>query len=160
MRNLNRGTGCQPVIQRIPTGSPCHSGRRRAFTLIETLVAGIILAMAIAVMGTTLSHSYGTLADARDQRRATALMDELLTKIDLIGPARMSSEGPHGGAFDAPDDRFSWSLDISNRAQGHLYQVEVTVSWANGPQTRSIRIETYLNDPPKSRDSTLKWRDL
>ena len=133
---------------------------RRGFTLIETLIAGIILALAIAVMGTTVSHSYGTLADARDERRAAALMEELLTKIDLIGPARMASEGPHGGSFDAPDDRFSWSLDISNRPQGHLYQVDVTVSWANGAHQKTIRIQTYLNDPPKSRDSTLKWRDL
>ena len=85
-----------------------HRHRSSGFTLIETLIAGIILALAIAVMGTTVSHSYGTLADARDERRAAALMEELLTKIDLIGPARMASEGPHGGSF--------WSQLMGNDA--------------------------------------------
>ena len=40
--------------------------RKRGFTLIETLVAGMILALAAAVMATALSHSYGSLSDARD----------------------------------------------------------------------------------------------
>jgi|SRR4051794_34161969 Tfp pilus assembly protein PilV len=135
--------------------------RRGGFTLIEVLVAGIILAMAIGVMGTALARSYAALSDARDDRRAAALLEELLTKVDMIGPARMSSEGPHNGTFDAPDDRFSWKLDIETRPQGHLYQVTVTLSWnAGGGKERSRQIQTYLDDPPKSRDPALKWRDL
>lgn len=134
--------------------------RLAGFTLIETLVAGIILAMAVAVMGTTLSHAYISLADAKDESRAAVLLDDLLTKIDLIGPARIASEGPREGTFDGADDRFSWSTDISNRPQGHLYEVTAVVSWRYGAKIKSVRIQTYLNDAPGSRDSTLKWKDL
>src|SRR4051812_6645436 len=79
---------------------PLSLRRRRGFTLIEMLVAGMILALATAVIATAVSHSYGSLADARDERRAATLMDDLLTKVDLIGPNRIANEGPHSGKFD------------------------------------------------------------
>jgi len=139
-----------------------HEARRRerGFTLIETLVAGMILALAAAVMATALSHSYGSLSDARDERRAATLLNELLTKVDLVGASRIAAEGPHSGNFDGADERFSWSIDVSNRPQGHLYEVTATLTWMNGPQEKSLSMHTYLNDPPNSHDATLKWRDL
>jgi Tfp pilus assembly protein PilV len=136
------------------------SRSRQGFTLIEALVAGIILAMAGTVVGTALVHAYGALGEARDERRAAILLDDLLTKIDMIGPARIASEGPHQGKCDGTDERFAWSIDIQNRPQGHLYEVAVTLSWTYAGRDKTACIRTYLNDPPKSRDGTLKWRDL
>jgi type II secretory pathway pseudopilin PulG len=133
---------------------------RRGFTVVEALVAGIILALAVAVIGTSLSQAYGSLADARDERRAAALLDELLTKIDMLGPARIAAEGPRSGNFQTPDDRFSWSAEIRNRPQGHLYDVTVTISWPVANHNRSVQVQTYLNDQPKSRNALLKWDDL
>src|SRR5689334_3095517 len=138
--------------------SPHH--RRTGFTLIEVLVAGIILALAIGVMGTAVSRSYAALSDARDERRVSTLLDELMTKVDLIGPARISSEGPHSGNFDGADERFSWTIDVETRPIGHLYQVTATVKWTKGQQQMSRQAQTFLNDLPKSHDATLKWRDL
>ncbi len=134
--------------------------QRGGFTLIEVLVAGIILAMAIGVMGMALSRSYGALSDARDERRAAALLNELLTKVDLIGPERIASEGPRSGNFEDEDERFSWTIDVANRPDGHLYQVTATIKWSQGKQELSREVQTYLNDPPKSHDPAVKWRDL
>src|SRR6476469_637761 len=93
-----------------PARSRTGRSRSGGFTLIELLVAGIILAMSVAVIATAVSRSYATLADARDERRAATLLDDLLTKVDMIGPARISSEGPRNGQFDGADERFAWSL--------------------------------------------------
>ncbi len=134
--------------------------RSRGFTLIEVLVAGMILAFAAAAVGIALSHGYVSLADGRDERRAALLLDDLLTKIDLIGPNRIASEGPRRGSFDGQDQRFSWSLEIRSRPVGHLYEVDLTLSWSDGGRGKSARLQTYLNDPPNSRDSTLKWDAL
>ena len=141
-------------------GRDARKHRANGFTLIEVLVAGIILALAIGVMGTALSRSYAALSDARDERRASTLLDELMTKVDLIGPARIATEGPHSGSFDGADERFSWSIDVEDRPQGHLYHVTAVVKWMKGKQQMSREVQTYLNDPPKSHDATLKWRDL
>jgi len=132
----------------------------RGFTLIEVLIAGMILAISAAVIGTALSHAYASLSEAKDERRAAILLDDLLTKIDMIGPARIASEGPRQGNFDGSDERFSWSVDIQNRPQGHLYDITATLSWSYGKQEKSVQVHTYLNDPPNSRDATLRWRDL
>ena len=111
-------------------------------------------------MGTALSTSYGALGEARDERRAAILIEDLLTKIDLIGPSRIADEGPRDGQFDGEDSRFSWTVDIANRPEGHLYQVTVKLSWSSRGGTKSAQIQTYLDDPPNSHDVTLKWGDL
>jgi type II secretory pathway pseudopilin PulG len=148
------------MIGRIWVPETCRRHGRRGFTLVEALVAGMILALGVAVIGTSVSRAYGSLSDARDERRAAMLLDELLTKIDLIGPARIASEGPRQGQFDDADERFSWSIDIQSRPQGHLYEVTVTLSWPSDGRHKSVRIQTYLNDPPSLRDPLLRWRDL
>jgi prepilin-type N-terminal cleavage/methylation domain-containing protein len=130
------------------------------FTLVEVLIAGVILGLAVAVMGTAVSRGYAALAEARDERHAAILLDDLLTKVDMLGPARVASEGPREGKFDGADERFSWSVDIENRPQGHLYDVTATLTWKSGAREKSVSIHTYLNDPVSSRDSTVKWKDL
>ena len=120
----------------------------------------MILAISAAVIGVALSNAYRAAADARDYRRAAALLDELATKVDLIGPSRLMSEGSTEGTFEPPDDRFSWRASISTRIEGHLHEVTLEVGWPgrNGPRTAELR--TLLNDPPFSHDPTLRWGDL
>lgn len=138
-------------------------GRRRrgGFTLIETLAAGVILALSAAVLSTAVRQAMRSLALARDYQRAAELIDRTLTKIDLIGPARLMIEGPTGGVFRPPHEQFAWQARIESRVEGHLYEVTVQVSWpAPGGKTRSAEVQTFLNDPPRSRPESLLWEDL
>ena len=135
-----------------------HSG---GFTLVETLVAGVILALWAVTLGTTVSQSMRSLALARDFQQAAELLDETLTKIDMIGPARVISEGPIEGTFEAPLERFSWRTEIEDRTEGHLYEVTVRIVWATpGGQTQSKEAQTLLNDPPDSRPAGLNWDEI
>ena len=138
---------------------PASRRRRGGFTLVEALAAGIILAMAGAVLGGSLSQTYESLNVARDNQRAAELLDEVLTRIDMIGPERLGREGPTEGRFQG-DDRFSWRAQISPRLQGHLYEVTAVVSWATPRGQRSVQAQTLLNDPPGSRDASLDWDSL
>ena len=140
--------------------SPALRAGRRGFTVVEALSAGMILAIAAAAIGGTVSRSLQSLEDARDYQRAAQLLDQVLTKIDLIGPARIETEGPAEGQFDAPNERFSWQAAIESLTQGHLYKVTVRVSWPSRGGTCTAAAGTYLNDPPKSRDSSLEWSKL
>ena len=58
---------------------------RRGFTLIETLVAGVILALSAVAIGSTVSHCMRSLTLARDYQTAAELLDRTFTKIDIIG---------------------------------------------------------------------------
>jgi len=134
---------------------------RRAFTLVETLAAGVILAFSAAVLGVAVRGGIRSLAVSRDYQRAAELLDRVLTKIDTIGPARLLDEGPTEGRFTPPHDRFTWSAAIVPRFEGHLYEVTACITWQTpGAEQRSIEAQTLLNDPPDVPQSKLRWSDL
>jgi len=136
-------------------------GPCRGFTLIETLVAGVILALSAGVLGTSVMHAMASLSRARDYQKAAELLDKTFTRIDMVGPARLYVDGFAGGTFDPPEDRFSWQVEITPLTQGHLYQVTVNVFWLTpSGSRRSAEARTLLNDQPGSRPEGIKWRDL
>ena len=128
---------------------------------MEALSAGVILALAGTVLGVGISQSIRSLGMARDLQRASELLDQTLTKIDTIGPARLALEGPTEGPFEPPHDRFAWKVRIRDLMEGYLYDVVVQIVWTTpGGKVRSVEVQTYLNDPPGSRPGTLQWEDL
>ena len=131
------------------------------FTLVEVLVAGVVLALSAAVLGTTISQGMHSLALARDYQQAAELLDETLTKIDIVGPARLLYEGPLEDFFDSPHDGFAWQANIEQRTEGYLYEVTVSILWTTpAGEQRSVQGQTLLNDPPDSRPSELDWYSL
>lgn len=135
--------------------------RSTGFTLVETLVAGIILAASASVLGLAVKQGARGRTAARDAQKAAELLDRVLTKIDAIGPARMTEEGPTEGTFAPPNDTFSWAASMKPNLTGYLYTVTVRVSWRDAAgQERSADAQTLLNDPPGSRSDMLEWDDL
>lgn len=135
--------------------------RHGGFTLVETLVAGMILALSASVLGLTVRGGMQSLAMSRDYQRAAELLDRVMTKIDTIGPSRLSVEGPLADVFAPPHDRFWWSAVIAPRLEGSLYDVTVRITWRTpGGGQRHVEAQTFLNDPPGRRQSRLGWDDL
>ena len=131
------------------------------FTLVEALAAGVILAVSAVALGAIASASVRSLGRAREVQRTAGLLDGVLTRVDVIGPARLSSEGTTAGQFNPPDEGYSWSVTISPELEGHLYNVTVRVQWRTAEgRPRSVDAQTLLNDPPGARDSTIMWDDL
>ena len=131
------------------------------FTLIEALVAGMILAMSGAALSLGVRQAMKSLALGKDFQRAAELLDRTLTKIDTVGPARVQVEGPIEGAFDPPHDRFGWSTTIEALSEGHLYEVTVRIIWEQpGGKLRSIEAQTLLNDARGEDETGPGWNDL
>ena len=133
---------------------------RGGFTLIEALAAGLILSLTGMAIGGAVVQSMRSASLARDYDRAAELLDRALTRIDLIGPYRIYSEGPRDGQFEPPYEMFEWRAQIDPLLSGDLYDVEVEVTWHHGRGRRTVKAHTRLNDPPKSRNSYLRWEDL
>ena len=138
-----------------------YKQHRSGFTLVETLVAGVILALSAVALGTTISRGMNSLALARDYQQAAELLDRTLTKIDLIGPSSLLYEGPMADFFSPPYDRFTWQAQIEPLSEGYLYEVTVRIFWTTPIGTqRSVQAQTLLNDAPDSRPSGLDWYSL
>jgi hypothetical protein len=131
-----------------------------AFTVVEALAAGTILAVSALIVGPSVSSALVGLQDGRDLQRAAQLLDETLTRIDLLGPERVSREGPLEGQFEPPDDRFSWQTQIEPTVPGDLYKVTVRIRWAGPRGAHVASAQTLLNDATGSHDETLEWRNL
>ncbi|MBB6429896.1 prepilin-type N-terminal cleavage/methylation domain-containing protein [Algisphaera agarilytica] len=135
------------------------TSRSRGFTIVESLIAGVILALfAAALAGTTAQSSRAALR-AQDHRKAAEWLDTVFNRIDMIGPARLASEGPVQGALD---DRFNWSLSLDNDAlYPDLYLVSVVISYT-GADGRPARVEghTQIHDPVGRRLVVARWEDL
>lgn len=99
------------------------------FTVVEAVCAGIILALSAAAIGSRVSQAVRSVSQARELRAATAVLDELMTKVDLIGPLRLDYEGPTEGVID---QRFAWEIKIEQQLEGDLYAVSLKVYWLAG----------------------------
>ena len=147
-----------------PSAPRPRSARRSAgFTLVEALAAGIILSASAALIGLGVSQSMASLQRARNYQHAAELLHEVLTKIDIIGPERISREGPTDGSFEGRfNDRFRWeaTIETSDRLEADLYDIQVRIIWLVPGGERSVEAHTIIHDPLFSRPTMLEWDEL
>jgi len=124
----------------------------RGFTLLEMLVATLIMGIAVVGLLSNISTSLSTAGRLTDYDRAALVarrkMDELLLDSRLPRAAQIqgrldpaSSSGLDGG----------WAARISpfetppNAGPGTsvLDRIELEIWWMSGPRRRSLRLEAY-----------------
>ena len=139
-----------------------RSGSRRSaggFTIVECLLAGVILAAFAAALSGSMINAGRSTTRGEDHRRAAQWLDVVLTRIDMLGPYQLSTEGPLQGDLD---ERFRWEADIElDEALPDLYRVTVTVSYI-GTDLRPGRVTAYtqLYDPAGLRSLDMAWEEL
>lgn len=138
---------------------PCgyNRARRRGFTIVECLLAGVILALFAATIATAVGQAATAARRSEDLRRAAGWLQEVMTRIDMVGPSLLLREGPMQGQLDA---RFSWSASIEPETLGDLYDVQVTIHWSTGKSTSSVVGYTQFQDPPEAQHLAGSWYEL
>lgn len=132
-----------------------HSRARRAFALMEVVVAGVILAIGL---GAAISLSMQSLtAQQRGEHavQAAALMDELLGSLLTLGPEEWNKQHPPSGAFTAYDDQyknfagFSYEMQIEDAPQGMPCDVLLIMHDPAGNEYRcATRVALRLGEEP------------
>ena len=128
--------------------------RQRGFTLLEVLVAFLILSLSMSVLMRIVSQSLTALSTADHHQVALQLAESKLAEvlIHLDG----SSEGKDGGRLDS---RYDWESEIEpyqfdNQEPGMRYSVtplliRVSVSWGRRPGERvSLSTIRLLQETP------------
>ena len=133
-------------------------GRRQAgFTLIEVVVAFVLLALVLSVSFEIFSTGMARASDLDDRSRALVLAQ---TRLALAGVDEPLKEGVASG--ESEDRRFQWTTtirraeDIAVSPEGAvptgayaLYRVDVHVAW-RGADTREHAFDlTTLSVGPK-----------
>ncbi len=128
------------------------SKESRGFTLIEVLVAFVILAMTLGISFQIFSTGFRATRVAGAYATATMLAQ---SKLAALGVEEPLEEGESIGEFD---EQFQWRLDVrpyeaddaepaGPGAQTQALEVALTVSWGKPNSERSISLETLRLAP-------------
>jgi len=130
----------------------------RGFTLIEVLVAFMILAISLVVVMQLFSGSLKAGALSADYFygifHARAKMEEILAQEKLTA-------GTRSGAFD---DGYEWTAEVSHvpletedgrELSFSEYQINLVVKWVKGGRERRFELETAtLAPPPETEEAS------
>lgn len=130
------------VASRSGSEGPTPGGRAAGFTLIEVLVAFVILSLALAALLPGFSSGLRSL-EVSEQYDTAALLAE--SRLAAVGREAPLAAGRSSGEFE---NGFRWHLDVLPLDEldpdlgVQAYHVVLTVSWDAPEADRSITLET------------------
>ncbi|MFM9996099.1 MAG: hypothetical protein ACKVU4_09895 [Phycisphaerales bacterium] len=129
---------------------------RRGVVLVDAIVGSLLLGVVLAVILGLAGRSLTAQMRGEELRTAAMLLDEQLNLVLMRGPDEYASRFDSEGPCDAPFNRYSYRLDITDGQSGAPYRVRATVSWVSGGRTRAESVETCMaprlgDDPDPER---------
>lgn len=128
---------------------------RRGLTLVETLVAGMILSATVVTVSALSSRSMSGTGTNRAYELAASLLDRQMTLIDSVGIDAFIESGQTQGEFGeiAPDH--TWVVLVESLGIDNLQEVTVTVFWPERGGIKSLSVTTRLNGQSVLASGTL-----
>jgi general secretion pathway protein I len=129
------------------TNAPDTAG---GFTLIEVLVAFTIAALTLGALSQVFSTGIGAVARANAEKEALLIAQSSLEELGVGKTLRPTDK------TDRVEDKYTRRLvvrpsgerlpDMRGGAQPVVYEAEITISWEEMLQTRSISLQTMRLD--------------
>lgn len=118
--------------------------RKKAFTLVETIAAALLLSVSVVMMAGISTHSLRTARSIVLSEQAWDLADRQLTMVDTIGIGSYLLNGPTRGTYEGDGIEFDWTIKISETSQSSLYDVTVVVGWTEQYRYKTVQVQTRL----------------
>ena len=126
--------------------SYAHSNRK-AFSLVETIVAAVILSGAVMSISAISTKSLRGIKLNREYELAWDLLDRQLTMIDYMGIETFIELGETSGEFteEVGGDGYFWQVQTSLEENDYLYAVAIVVGWNSGSKPYQVSLITMFN---------------
>jgi Tfp pilus assembly protein PilV len=118
---------------------------RAGFSLVETLVAGVILSGSVLALGAISTNAIGDIRLNRHYETAASLIEMQLTMIDHVGIDRFVQSDKMDGVFDEFEPGYQWKVSADARDIDNLYLVTITISWMEGSRLHQVSAQTMLD---------------
>ena len=118
---------------------------RRAYTLIEALVATLILAGGLTTISALNSRCLIRTRQNQQYDRAWQLLDRQLTLIDTMGIEQFLENRTTQGEIDDEETIYQWDVVVVREPIDQLYRVTLAIKWFKGKQWHTISATTCLN---------------
>jgi prepilin-type N-terminal cleavage/methylation domain-containing protein len=116
---------------------------RAAFTLMEVIVALIIVGMTAIATLSTFATELRTAGAAQYALEASALADNQLALLQLVPAEDLTNlpDSSKGGVFAEPYKQYSWTTKVTPvTGETDLFEGVVTVSWPSGRYELATRM--------------------
>lgn len=119
--------------------------RNSGFTLIETILASVILCGSVLALGALSTRALGAMKLNRQYETAKSLADKQLTLIDYMGIDAFLDAGRTEGVFEQFEPGYHWEVTSQYEEIDSLYLVNITVSWVERNRLYEVSAETRFN---------------
>lgn len=116
---------------------------RRAMALVDVIIGGVMLAIALSVLIALTTRSLAAHTDGEKRLVASWLADELLNMVVTLGPDVWPKVNDEAGTFEAPFDEFTYDVSLDFLGDSHPYKVIASVNW-EGNRAEPIYVETFI----------------
>ena len=124
----------------------CPRKRSRGYTLVEVLVAFMIMALALTVLLRIFSSGVRNVGIASDYAQAVLIGESRLATAGIdegLAPGETSGVEVDGFHWTRRVTTYEPSVEYATHVKGtRAYFVTVTVTWPNGEKERSINLST------------------
>ena len=121
-----------------------HAGRaQQGFSLLELLVAFVIMAFSVGMLYQASGGTVRTIGDTEDAYRATLLALSVLNSRDSVPEAGWTESGRSAGlTWSVNSEPFRTGVDSPKSAP--LQQVQIVVGWTDRKGPRQLALSTLL----------------
>ena len=127
--------------------SALNQRRRRAgFTLIEMIVATVLLALGVVAALACISSATRSTSIASEYTTASLLVQQRFAELESQ-PDQIQG-GEQNGTFDQ-EPGFRWEQTIETTPASSLFKVTLMIQWRSGNIPRSAQFVTYVQKPPE-----------
>ena len=121
----------------------CPKVKQGGFTLLEVMVALLIIAISFIVLLHSRNQSVIAADYARHTTIATFMASEKMGEMEQEG---IRETGEDTGNFGEDHPGFIWRTIISDTAYEHIKEVRVEVLWGEGKSQRSVELVNYVKE--------------
>ena len=115
---------------------------KRAFSLVELLVASAVLSIGIIVILQALSFTGRIAGLTLDLTKALFLSENKMQEWEFIERRGELDKEPPEGAGSA--DNFTWQYALNQNPDPGLYDLSCNVTWKRASRQENIGVDTYL----------------
>jgi type II secretion system protein I len=113
----------------------------RGFTLVEVLVATVILATGLLGALTAFSMATRVSAVSNDDTLLVYLAEEKLTEIQLLGWEGLPASGARGD-FGPAHPEYEWRLLVDEPDERNVVRVDLVISFPEAGRIRDVPFST------------------
>ncbi len=128
--------------------------RARAFTLVEMIVAGFLLA--VALTAATTAFSTVTRVNGKAEVMQTSALLAHQHFADLEQQVDTLSGGDQSGDFGTAYAGYKWQRTVEATDYPNLFKVTLTVSWGGGVHTQEYVYTTFVRNDENTTDQQIR----